>query len=89
MKIVLSLVVLVLLSSCGMTKENIEAFNRSADRLRYNNFNNDDYPTYTAPQVQPYTRLNDTQSTNYMINTSDGIKMKNCIRLPSGSMYCH
>ena len=87
MKIVLSLVILVLLSSCGMTNDQWANLNNSLQPLH--NMNNDDYPTYTAPQVQPYTRLNDTQSTNYMINTSDGIKMKNCIRLPSGSVYCH
>ena len=87
MKIVLSLVVLVLLSSCGMTNDQWANLNNSLQPLL--NVNNADYHTYTAPQVQPYTRLNDTQSTNYMINTSDGIKMKNCIRLPSGSMYCH
>ena len=92
MKIVLSLVVLVLLSSCGMTNENWDAFNRDMQPTyqSLHNMNRDiDYPTYSTPQVQPYTRLNNNQNTNYMINTSDGIKMKNCIRLPSGSMYCH
>ena len=87
MKIVLSLVVLVLLSSCGISNDQWANLNNSLQPLH--NMNNDDYPTYTTPQVQPYTRLNNNQNTNYMINTSDGIKMKNCIRLPSGSMYCH
>lgn len=85
MKIVLSLVVLVLLSSCGPCNTPRDAFNWPINR----HFVDDEYPTYSTPQVQPYTRLNNNQNTNYMINTSDGIKMKNCIRLPSGSMYCH
>ena len=87
MKIVLSLVVLVLLSSCGSCNTPRDAWNWPVNR----GLSNDDnyYPTYTAPQVQSYTRLNNTQSTNYMINTNEGIKTKNCIRLPSGSMYCH
>ena len=87
MKMVLSLVVLILLSSCGMTNDQWANLSNSLRPLRH--INDDiDYPTYTTTQVQPYTRLNSTQSTNYRINTDSGIKHKRCIQLPSGSMYC-